>query len=181
MRLTLANIDKVYKASPCNVETMELLGYELVKELFVDSSGFGSESEPALTKTAFQNELESLLQEHGTLTAKITGAGMFQVYIGLFKKTGKAHARRISSNVLEINTVENGIPVKKIRLYETDILTFKPHSITFDNGGYATMTTHKWMNKFLPSDFRVYRKDWITRIDHNGKQYTVDSPLELPL
>lgn len=179
MRITLDTINKVYKASPCNIETMELLGYQLIDELFVDSSGFGSETEPALTRNGFEDKLKDLLKEHGQLTAKITGAGMFQVYIGLFKKTGHKVARRISTNVLEINTVENGVPVKKIRLYDTDILTFKPHSITFDNGGYATITTHKWMNKFLPQGFRAYRKDWITRIEHNDREYKVEEPLEL--
>lgn len=146
MRLTINNWDKVFGAKQCSIETMKLMGYELVEELFTDSSGFGTDSEMALSVSQFERKIQELLKKHGTLTAKITGAGMFQVYVGLFKKTGKPVAKRIASNVLLIN---NGNGKRVIRLYETDILTDNGNgTITVDNGGYATRTTHKRINQF---------------------------------
>ena len=55
-------------------------GWELVRELFVDSSGFGSESEPALTVERFIRELKP------GMGYAIIEAGEFQVYVGEFKK-----------------------------------------------------------------------------------------------
>jgi hypothetical protein len=145
MRLNKNNWNKVFKAQPCSVQTMELLGYELVDELFTDSSGLGADDEPALSVNQFENRIQQLIAEHGTLTAKITGAGMFQVYVGLFKKTGKPLAKKIASNVLLIN--KDG--KKIVRLYETDILTDNGNgTITVDDGGYATRTTLKRINEF---------------------------------
>ena len=146
MNLTINNYTKVYKAKPCSVYTMAVLGYELVDELFVDSSGFGMDSEPALTVNQFETRLQELLNEHGKLTAKITSFGQFQVYVGLFKKTRKPQAKRIASNVL---LIEQGDGKRIVRLYETDILTDNGDgTITVDNGGYATRTTHKRINEF---------------------------------
>lgn len=146
MRLNKSNLHKVYRAKECSVDTMELLGFELVEELFVDNSGFGVESEPALTKSGFERKLEQLIEEHGTLTAKITNAGMFQVYVGLFTKTGAKRAKKLASNCYLI-TDDDG--TRRVRLYETDILTeHNDGTLTVDNGGYATRTTHKRINEF---------------------------------
>lgn len=101
--ITLSNLHDVYKVKLMTEETAILKGYELIEELFVDSSGFGSESEPALTRSGFERELEKLLKKHGKLHACITRAGQFQVYIGLFKKTGKKISKRIDNNTLEID------------------------------------------------------------------------------
>ena len=55
-------------------------GWEKTGEFFVDASGFGSESEPALTIPQFINQLTA-----GSGYA-ITEAGQFQVYIGEYVK-----------------------------------------------------------------------------------------------
>ena len=146
MRVTGTTLNKAYKAQPTSIDTMQLLGYELIDELFVDSSGLGSDNEPALTASQFERKLAYLINEHGPLEARITGAGMFQVYVGLFKRTGTKKAKKIASNVLLINN-DNG--TKTIRLYDTDILTDNGDgTLTVNNGGYATRTTHKRINEF---------------------------------
>jgi hypothetical protein len=55
-------------------------GWEKVDEHFVDSSGFGGPTEPALTQQSFYRRLQA---GHGYA---ITEAGQFQVYIGEFRK-----------------------------------------------------------------------------------------------
>lgn len=55
-------------------------GYKLIDQLFVDSSGFGSENEPALTAEQFLAEVE---QGKGYA---IIEQGQFQVWIGVFEK-----------------------------------------------------------------------------------------------
>lgn len=55
-------------------------GWELGEELFVDSSGFGREDEPALTIEQLLDKLQS-----GKGYA-ITEVGQFQLYVGEFEK-----------------------------------------------------------------------------------------------
>lgn len=55
-------------------------GWEVVNEYFVDSSGLGSESEPALTVGQF---LAKVRKGYGYA---ITEEGQFQIYISEFKK-----------------------------------------------------------------------------------------------
>ena len=86
MKITEKNMSDVYRAKRDSVECMKSKGYTLVENLFVDSSGFGTENEPALTRSQFERTLTALLEKHKTLTAKITNAGQFQVYVGLFVK-----------------------------------------------------------------------------------------------
>ena len=161
MRINKDNLHKVYRAKACSVETMELLGYELVEELFVDSSGFGRDDELALTVSSFERELLRLINEYGTLTAKITRAGQFQVYVGLFTKTGTKRAKTIASNCYLI-TDDDG--TRRVRLYETDILTDnRDGTLTVDNGGFATRTTHKRIMEF--SDLYANSKQWQTYIN----------------
>ena len=156
MQLTLSNYERVFGAKLCSVETMELKGYELVEQLFADSSGFGQDDEMALSVNQFERRTKELLREHGTLTAKITGQGMFQVYVGFFKKTGNKVAKTIASNVL---LIDKGDDKRIVRLYDTDIITENGDgTITLNTGGYNTMTTSKRMNEF--SSAYVYRKNW---------------------
>lgn len=172
MRINSSNWRRVFKAKECSIETMELLGYELVEELFADSSGFGCDDEPALSVTQFERRVQELVQEHGTLTAKITGVGQFQAYVGFFKKTGTAQAKRIASNVL---LIDKGNGKRIIRLYETDILTDNGDgTITVENGGYATRTTHKHINEFSnlyanAKDFETYING--TKLDFNNHTF----------
>lgn len=146
MNITINNWQDVFRAKQCSVDTMQLKGYELVDELFADSSGFGADDEPALSVSQFERKIQQLLKEHGKLTAKITSFGMFQVYVGLFKKTGKKQAKLLASNVL---LIDKGDGKRIVRLYDTDILTENGDgTITVDNGDYATRTTHKRINEF---------------------------------
>lgn len=172
MRITINTLDKVFKAKMCSIDTMELLGYELIDELFADSSGFGQDNEPALSVNQFERRIAELVREHGTLTAKITQAGMFQVYVGLFKKTGTKRAKLLASNVYLIDD-------NRVRLYDTDIITDNGDgTITLNTGGFNTMTTSKRMNEF--SSAHVYRKNWEMYANgekFEGNKITVDGHL----
>uniref|UniRef100_A0A6M3LIJ0 Uncharacterized protein n=2 Tax=viral metagenome TaxID=1070528 RepID=A0A6M3LIJ0_9ZZZZ len=57
-------------------------GWTLDKEYFVDSSGFGSEEESALTASQFLKEIKT-----GKGYA-LTECGQFQVYVGEYYKKG---------------------------------------------------------------------------------------------
>ena len=65
-------------------------GIELVDEYFVDSSGMGSENEPALTYSKFCEVLDVILagekKEGNIVLSCLTGVGQFQVYVGIFRK-----------------------------------------------------------------------------------------------
>lgn len=58
-------------------------GFKLVDTLFVDSSGFGSPSEPALTQSQFFERLRV------GLAYGVVSAGQFQVYVGEFEVATK--------------------------------------------------------------------------------------------
>lgn len=55
-------------------------GFKVVNRYWVDSSGFGSESEPALTATQFISKVRK-----GFYYA-ITGQGQFQIYISEYSR-----------------------------------------------------------------------------------------------
>lgn len=97
MRITKNNIDDVYKSQPATIDHMERLGYTLIEELFVDASGFGLDSEPALTQSQLKSKLTLLLDKYPSVNTKLTNIGQFQVYIGLFIKTGQARSKRGSN------------------------------------------------------------------------------------
>jgi len=63
---------------------------EEVEEFFVDSSGLGSDSEPAMTVKRFLNKVQIMIDEakehNEKLYSCITGAGQFQVYVAFFKQ-----------------------------------------------------------------------------------------------
>lgn len=61
--------------------------FEEVETLFCDSSGFGNESERAMTQEQATARTEDLINKHGTLFAGLTGIGQFQVYVTLYKKS----------------------------------------------------------------------------------------------
>jgi len=52
--------------------------------LFVDATGLGLESEPALTITGYKKRLLELFKEHPEYGYAIIEAGPFQIYIGVF-------------------------------------------------------------------------------------------------
>lgn len=180
MRITLDSWEKVFKSKIVTQETMELKGYELVKELFADSSGFGAPDEPALTVCQFEKETKELLKEHGALYAVVTRAGQFQVYVGFFKKTGKNKTKRVANNTLEI---DYGNGKKAIRFHNTDILTFDNGFVTLDNGGWKTKTTKERINAYLPSPYWIEQKnyEWYVHIGENGEKLPYNNGIKLAL
>jgi hypothetical protein len=60
-------------------------GWKLVNTYFVDSSGFGSPGEPAMTR----DEFVSLVEGAPGFGWAIIEAGQFQVYVGQYEKKGK--------------------------------------------------------------------------------------------
>jgi len=154
MKLTLSNISEVYHAGKSSVDTMQLKGYELVENLFVDSSGWGADDELAYTPAQFENKLTALLKEYGTLTAKITDVGQFQVYVGLFTKTGTSKVKKIANNTFRVDYPTSDA----IRLHDTDILVFESDHVTLNSGGYQTKTTKARMNEYLPTGVNITQK-----------------------
>lgn len=167
MKIAKANWRDVFRAKKASVETMEVKGYTLIENLFVDSSGFGMESELALTVSAFEKRVMELLETHGTLTAKITNAGQFQVYVGLFTKAGKSQSKKIANNTLEINYPDGR---KAYRLHDTDIVIYHTNGdIELNTGGWDTLTTRARMNDYLPADLGIIREkgmSWV--VDKRG-------------
>lgn len=65
-----------------------------------------------------------------------------------------AQAKLTARNTLDY-TMENGL--RRVRLHETDILTFRPNMITLNTGGYNTKTTRERMNDALrPFKIQVF-------------------------
>lgn len=65
--------------------------YKEIETLFCDSSGFGSEYEPALTPEQAKAKVTELLKKYKgkQLYSALTGIGQFQVYVTLYIKTKK--------------------------------------------------------------------------------------------
>lgn len=86
MKITKNNIDDVRKSKKASVESMAKKGYRMIDELFCDSSGFGAEDELALTYSQLKAKLSEILAENPVIYTKITNAGQFQIYLGIFLK-----------------------------------------------------------------------------------------------
>ena len=57
---------------------------DCIDNLFVDTSGYGSPGERALTQKQFCNRLADIVDEHGPVCIGITEAGQFQAYVGVW-------------------------------------------------------------------------------------------------
>ena len=53
---------------------------------FVDSSGFGSPDEPALTAGAFRKRIIKYVREHPDHGFGLSGVGQFQVYVSAYRR-----------------------------------------------------------------------------------------------
>lgn len=60
-------------------------GWELVEEGFVDKSGFGTASEPAMTWRQFVDWVQQHLDTDPDTGFAITSEGQFQVYVGAYR------------------------------------------------------------------------------------------------
>jgi len=158
MRITSANIQDVFKSEKASIETLELKGYKLIKEFFVDNSGWGSSNEPALTSDRFIRDLADLLKENPSCYSFITNCGQFQVYVGIFKKVKRSleGVKKIAPNTLRIEN-EGGY---SIRLYDTDIISVNLQNNTciLNSGGFNTHTTRARISQFLPCDGQFFQK-----------------------
>ena len=72
---------------------------------------------------------------------------------------GTRDHKKVANNTYLIRRAPDTIG---LRLHNTDVLTFRPGSVTYDTGGWHTVTTKARMNKFGPSGVRVYsdKKVW---------------------
>ena len=68
--------------------------FQEVETLFCDSSGFGSDSERALTKQGASAAIKRILNENkkSELFCGLTGIGQFQVYVTIYAKKAKRKA-----------------------------------------------------------------------------------------
>ena len=60
-------------------------GYKMIDDVMVDSSGFGSPGEPALTMGEFLDRMRNDLKEKKNLGYAIVEEGQFQVVVGVFE------------------------------------------------------------------------------------------------
>jgi hypothetical protein len=60
--------------------------WELVEELFCDTTGLGSEAEPAVTLTSLKGRMKEYLDKPGTYGYSILECGQFQAWIGVYLK-----------------------------------------------------------------------------------------------
>jgi len=155
------------------------LGFEKTADFFVDNSGLGDRSEPALVFVDFLAKVKA-----GRYYA-ITEVGQFQVYIAEFIKISKkvvyeaqgiARSRLVSKSCRVIYYLNGD---KTIRLYTTDIVQFKGNKITLNANGYQTVTTKARMNEFLPVGIRIYQKAGVWYIDDKGKKIEFFDGIEL--
>jgi hypothetical protein len=169
MRITQDSLDNIFKSKLVTVETMTFKGYYIVEELLADSSGFGSDNEPALTPNQLKCRVSSIIEEHGPVFATITDEGQFQVYIGIFKRDPNSlcKSKKVANNTLEVIDWEGS---RHIRLHNTNVLTFKGDKITLNSGGYRTRTTKERINEFLPNGYHLSQKafEWFL----NGEPFT---------
>lgn len=181
MKITASTMDKVYQSKLSSVETIELRGYELIDTLFVDSSGLGLESEPALTQSGFERELSQIIKDNGgEVYTWIVSAGMFQVYVGVFKKTGVKHSKVIANNTLEVYNDDG--KVQAIRLHDTNIITYHDDgTIELSSGGWRTKTTKERLNAYLPSGWWIEQKNWEWYLHKNDERIEFEDGMRIQL
>jgi len=169
MTITINNINDIFGAKIASIDTMQYKGYKLLKEYFIDNSGLGGSNEPALTKIQFESELQAFLAGYGKpVTAKITRHGQFQVYLGLFAKTGQKISKKIANNTLLIKDNNKNI----IRLHDTNILIESGGIITINSDGYQSKTTKSRINDYLPNGYYISQKDFAWYL--NTPESTID-------
>lgn len=62
-------------------------GFEKIDDIFADTSGFGSSTEPADTLDQLLTKLRRYAEQHGTIYLGLTQVGEFQGYVGVFIET----------------------------------------------------------------------------------------------
>lgn len=151
--MKLIRPEDVFRCKKKSIESAELEGFELVHEYFCDKTGWGLETEPAIT---INNLLETIEQKHLGQYAFMTGEGQFQCHIGIFKK-GKPSTKR--KKVAHNTYMRIELGNRYIRLHDTDILIETPDGVILSSGGWRTLTTKERINKFLRRG-KVFQKDF---------------------
>lgn len=84
----LETADDLFKARDLVGVTIDDAKFEEIDVLFCDSSGFGRDGEPALTKRGAIAKTRALMSEYkaGELYCGLTSIGQFQVYVTIFRK-----------------------------------------------------------------------------------------------
>lgn len=150
----------------------DTIGYEKITEYFVDNSGFGSASEPALMPGSFLSEVKA------GLYYCIESVGQFQVYIGEYKKISrKAEFERLGITTSKkygknLRYTEYKKGTKKYQLYNTDIITIAGNKIILNSGGYKTHSTKKYINRYIRGAY-VYQKNykWYLQQGNNVRDF----------
>lgn len=152
--IQLNTINDTKRAKIVSEDKAKLLWYEMIKEFFVDSSGWWSDNEPALTFTQFEYRIKEYLNK-GYYTA-ITRAWQFQVYVWVFKKVWGAKAKKLKGNTYRIET-NNGY---NIWFHNTIIISYNSTTwkYTLNNWGWFSKTTKERLNEFTP--FTVSQKNF---------------------
>lgn len=85
-------------------------------------------------------------------------------------------APAVTARFVARNTVEwtDARGARRIRLYDTDILTFDPDGrIKVNTGGFNTATTRNRLNRFAPPGFRFWSRNGILHCSVPGKTSAV--------
>jgi hypothetical protein len=83
---TIENMQFPFVGNRCDDYDEKL---ERIDTLFIDISGFGSPSEPALTRAQLENKLSKLIEEHGEILVAGETIGQFQGYLAVWKNSQK--------------------------------------------------------------------------------------------
>lgn len=158
----------------------DIYGYDLVNSYFVDSSGFGSDGEPALTFDKFLNKVKDGFY-YG-----IQEVGQFQVYIGEYKKLSKKELQEKNPDILSSKKVKNNTRLiiykngdKTLRLHNTDIIKWQGNRIILNTGEWFTVTTKARLNEFLPDNIKIYQKNRKWYIDNKGQKIEFFDGIEI--
>jgi hypothetical protein len=74
-------------------------------DLFVDSSGWGSPGEPALTLDAFKEKLAGYAKTGDTYGFGVSQAGQFQVYVSIYRPDPRDFTRTGTLTAGELNRI----------------------------------------------------------------------------
>lgn len=183
---------KFHELHPCNFPPFPFpylgdyqpKGWRKTAEYFVDSSGFGSEGEPALTIGGFIKKLKV------GFGYAITSAGQFQVHVGEYLCL---HTRQESEAMKEVRAVvlfTKTIPLETVKaLNAKGGLTFFSHSSTryfnsrypsaaYQIGNKAFFVTSERQSSSVPRRYTIRVCDMITGAISNVGAFCENTEVE---
>ena len=98
-------------------------------------------------------------------------------------KSVRRIANRKDDTKLLIEEIRDGVRVYKARLWRTDLIVYYPTHYEISMGGWATMSTFKFLNTVSPSRLnaesdRLYvPQDFVTDFNRHGYYYYADVPV----